>query len=284
MDNTLDIVIASSRGRGLEDIIIKQEMHPSPQNFMVIFSPGARLKSIITEARSIRKAHPRRFIHFYILGGYCDTSSRISQNIKNKGFYEEFIFREDPESAASRVAGLFREANTALSTPHTKHTFCTIPPSDLLKWNKTRLQQKKTCTLKYTEEEYTNMQKNLNKAIVLINGHIMDINKENQTHTPKLADSIMKKKGKGKGFKLYADRLVDGVHPTTGYNEKTKKGDPKNNTLKRWAEQIVEAIVVNRAPRPSMTAVRTAPLSESDPESDSERPYKRPKFNLERKL
>ena len=281
----MNIAIASSRGEGLEDVI--KELDPS-SNLEVIYSSGAKLMRIMHTALPIIKKNPHHNIHIYIVGGYCDLTERLGYQMNINGRekrYEEFVFREAPESAVPRVIGLLHRVNEALSQTNSTPIFCTIPPSHLHKWNTTRLSQPgKTCMLNYTEEDYIHMQRQLIHSIVEINKHIIGINKDNGVHTPKLADTILKKKGKGRGYRMNADGLVDGVHPTTGINQTTGEPEPNNNTRRRWAELILEAVSINRAPRLAKRPEQAATSPASDSESDSEHPQKRNKFTVERPL
>ena len=271
----MDIIIASSRGEGLETELKKH--HPSPNHVKVIFSSGARINNIKYTAMSIAKQNPHQNIHFYVLGGYCDVSERISYHIKtghSSKKYEEFVFEEDPESAVPRVSGLIDDASRLMNTTNTTPVFCTIAPSYLHTWNKIRLSQHQTCMLKHNDQQYQDMQKNMIYSIVEINKHIVRTNISNNMHTPKLADVVIRKKGKGRGYRLFADKFRDGVHPT-------------DDTRERWAELILSAIKINRTPSPSMALSKRPAASHSDSgsecEHDSSKSKKRSKFNTERK-
>ena len=128
------------------------------------------------------------------------------------------------------------------------------------------------------------MQQQLIQSIVEINKHIIGINKDNAVHTPKLADTILRKKGKGRGYRMNADGLIDGVHATTGINQTTGEPEPDNDTRRRWAELILEAVSINRAPRIAKRPEQAATSPASGSESDSGHPQKRHKFTAERPL
>ena len=127
------------------------------------------------------------------------------------------------------------------------------------------------------------MQTQLTKAIVGINQNIIRINKQNHTHTPKIGESIMKKKGKGRGFRVFENMLADGLPPTV-----PQEDDPEGvkRTLTRWAELITRAIEVNRSLVRNLVINCPAPISDLDSgsESDSGPPAKRTKFTVDRIL
>ena len=267
----MDIIIASSRGKGLEELIKKK--HPSPDNIKVFFESSASLTDITEEAKNIitRSSSPEN-MHIYIIGGYCNLTEviqyKIHLNNGRRARYQEFVFQEDPESAVPRLTSLLQKTAEEIANKNALPILCTIPPSHLQTWNLKRLGQRMTCTLKL-QHEYPDMQKNLINAIVDINKSIVGINKTHNTHTPKLADTILKKRGRGRAYHLYEKRLSDGVHAT-----------PETRQL--WADEILTAITKNRAPKVPLPIA--APV-QSDSESDLERgPCKRVKFSSERKF
>ena len=107
----MDVIIADSRGRGLETEM--QNIHPNPENLTVIYSSGAKINSIKRTAHQFKRNHPHQEIHFYIMGGYCDVNERVGHRIRGD-VYEEFIFREDLESAVGRVTSMFEDLCTEL--------------------------------------------------------------------------------------------------------------------------------------------------------------------------
>ena len=140
--------------------------------------------------------------HIYIIGGYCDINERISyplhhlRNIHNRrAQYEEFIFRENPIAAASRVTVLIEKASDQIHSLHALSIICTIPPSSLDTWNHIRLKQHQTAMLQFFAT-YPKMQNNLIETILSINTNIIAINQSKHAFTPKLADTIIKNLGK----------------------------------------------------------------------------------------
>ena len=180
------------------------------------------------------------------------------------------LFWEDPESAVPRLTEKIQESYDKIAVKNATPIFCTIPPAHLETWNTKRKEQRKTHILKHTEK-YPTMQQHLQDSLIKINKFINNMNMTNNSYTPKLADTVIRKKGRGKGYRLYFENLSDGVHAT-------------NNTTEKWAEIIVKAIMRNRytiaGPSTRLVTVR----SRSDSESDPEHPTKRAKFTTERKF
>ena len=278
----MDIIVASSRGRGLEELLKKS--HPYPEQVEVIFTPSATLNIITKEAlKKINslKSSGQDNIHAYIIGGYCDLTSREKGSTKINGrwrTYEEVVFWEDPESAVARLNKNIHTTVTEISNTNVTPIICTIPPANIETWNTVRKSQRKTYELKHTVD-YPKMQQRLQDSLIQINRYIITLNMKSRAHTPKLANTVIQKKGKGKGYRVYFDNLKDGVHAT-------------DDTAKRWAEMIMEAIRTNRgyakptkAAKPSEPPKRiiTVP-SGTDSESESEHPTKRNKFTIENKV
>ena len=261
----MDIIVASSRGKGLQSLLKK--LHPSPHKLHVISTSSATLDTIATKAKSfIDNAQPSSDrIHVYIIGGYCDLTERVTADMCFKGRmrnYEEVLFWEDSEMAATRLQCLIHMIHADITTHQDGVAipiFCTIPPAHIETWNKTRLSQHKTCTLKHTDK-YPDMQRNLNNSIIEINKSIIHINEHYALFTPKIADTVMKKRGRTKGYKLFEKALVDGVHAT-------------DETRESWAGKIMDAITRNRAAgiltEPSL---HVAVTETSEPERATSRP------------
>ena len=268
-----DIVIASSRGEGLEELI--RQGHPSPQNVEVIYQSSATLSIIKSMALNLIRNSPTDDIHLYILGGYCNLTQVISSTRHSYGRtfkYQEVVFWEDPETAVPRVTNAIHDTFNALNKTHIKPIFCTIPPAFLNIWNKTRLRQHKTSILKHTDK-YDNMNLRLMDSCIRINKEIIRLNATHNAFTPKLADTVILKQGKHKGYKKFEHALEDGVHAS-------------DNTKQLWAGLILDAIMRNRgwkAPKPTILAEVPA-QTDSDSESDQRQPQKRCKFTSERKL
>ena len=76
----MDVILASSRGKGLEELM--KPLHPSPHKLTVIYSSGARMQKLINQATNILAHTPNPHdYHIYIIGGYCDINERIQPSI-----------------------------------------------------------------------------------------------------------------------------------------------------------------------------------------------------------
>ena len=205
--------------------------------------------------------------------------------------YEEVLFWEDSKAAEDRLKCLLHITHAYIMSYKegaVMPIICTIPPAHIATWNYTRYDQHKTCTLHHTDK-YEIWQENLKQSIIKINASITTLNNNYNLHTPKLADNVLHKKGKHKGYKLIEKALVDGVHAT-------------EDTRESWAVKIMDAISRNRAagiPKEpslcvalpphnagmlvtvpvntdlSMTGPLTVTLVDSDSESEQRRPHKR---------
>ena len=185
-----------------------QNTPSSPHKLTVISSSGATMHTLLNKAINILAHAPNPHdYHIYIIGGYGDINERISyplhhlRNIHNRrAHYEEFIFRENPIAAASRVTDLIEKASDQIHSLHALPIICTIPPSSLDTWKHIRLKQHKTAMLQFFPT-YPQMQNNLIETILSINTNIIAINQSKHAFTPKLVDTIIKKNlGKTRGI------------------------------------------------------------------------------------
>ena len=215
-------------------------------------------------------------IHLYIIGGYCDLTKQESSTIIINGRrsrYQEAVFWEDPESAVPRLTNLIHDTYTKINKEHITPIFCTIPPGFLNTWNTKRLAQHKTSHLKHTDK-YKTMNKHLMDSCIRINQEIIRFNIQHNAHTPKLANAVIQKQGKNKGYKIREYALEDGVHAS----EKTKIA---------WAGMILDAIRRNRTGSSAgglPPQVNILAQADSGSESDQGQPRKRKKINNEGKF
>ena len=74
----MDVIVADSRGKGLEKELRK--LHPSPQSVHVVYESGARLAKITSSAKSLldETENPESH-HIYVMGGYCDLNEVVSK-------------------------------------------------------------------------------------------------------------------------------------------------------------------------------------------------------------
>ena len=191
----MDVVLASSRGKGLEALI--RSKHPSPDHLIMKSTSSAKLHILTSQALELISKSPNPSNHhIYIIGGYCDLSEIIHHKLTThyRAQYQEAVFREEPGAAAARLTSLFETTSRTISINHAKPILCTIPPSSIHNWNHTRLRQHKTALLKHCKQ-YPTMQENMIQSLLIINTNIIGINKSHGTYTPKLADAIITKSG-----------------------------------------------------------------------------------------
>ena len=95
----MDVILASSRGKGLEELM--KPLHPSPHKLTVIYSSGARMHKLINQATNILAHTPNPHdYHIYIIGGYCDINERISHPLHHlRGFKSDRIFKLQKRAA-----------------------------------------------------------------------------------------------------------------------------------------------------------------------------------------
>ena len=269
----MNYIISSSRGKGLEDIIINKLRQENLSSFhvQVISTPSAKLSKLKSIALDIIASSPSDDIHIYFIGFFCDLTTIVRSQIQHNGrwsAYQEVVFEEDPEQAVPRLSELLQSTHTDIAKTNATPIICTIPPGNIQKWNTTRLSQTKTCTLKHTDK-YPQMQTHLNNSIVEINKIIISLNSSIKAHTPRLADWVLRKKGKNKGYKTFDKALDDGVHASAA-------------TKKIWGEMIAEAVIHNRSQSSYRLLITIPNGPDSGSESDREFPNKRQKFHSER--
>ena len=100
-----------------------------------------------------RKLNPNN-CNVYFLSGYVDLSERILDPYyyieKETPFtaiyrkHEEIVFREDVDTAISRMCNIISQVSETITTFGAKPIFSTIPPASLRVWNNLRLTQNKT--------------------------------------------------------------------------------------------------------------------------------------------
>lgn len=210
----MNIILATSRGRGLGPLI--QRNLP---NTKVVVRPGQKYAALANEARQIissMKEDPSD-IHIYFLAGYTDLTSMVK-----KGSYQEVIFTESPQVATNRVMGEVENAADLVLATGAKVCFATIIPGNIETWNRTRLQQKRTITLRHTHK-YATWQENLNEAVIAINKAIVETNIKNNMQTPRTHQPLISIRKKGK-YRFHFNRLAkDGIHTTQKAKEEIVK-------------------------------------------------------------
>lgn len=220
----MNIIMATSRGRGLKEQLLKANISAK-----VLVRPGHRYRALTQEAAEIIRAsseNPNN-IHVYFLAGYTDLT-----NMEKQGLYQEVTFRESPEEAESRLKSEIQHTTDVISQLGAKVCFATVVPGSIISWNQTRKNQRKTTHLKY-EHLYNSWQDNLNKAVILINKTIIQINISHNMHTPKTHECVMSIRKKGK-YRFQFNKLSkDGVHPT-------------HQSLQHISRSLSKSITINR--------------------------------------
>lgn len=231
---SMNILLCTSRGRSLNEVIPR-----NTENIynMVRYFPGASTNKLAIEAnRILRDPRIKKITtHFYIIAGLPDLTVR---KVNKRTHYEEVIFEEDPEDAADRIIRLLYSLCDSINSQGPIPILCPVIPSDIEKWNNTRLHQKKTRYLLHGHK-YKKMQDNLQLAITLINKQIISYNENNSLKTPFIHRPIIKHITSKTKFRFTFINFPDGVHP--------------NHILtQKWADKLKTAFIANRkVPVPS---------------------------------
>ena len=213
------MVFCTSRGRDLD-------LHIKPKGETVVFClSGWKILAIKEEAKNEINYYRRKYrtIHCYFLVGVPD----ITQRVKGDGY--EDVTMGDMEQCVENISERLLDLTETIKSLKCKVCVCTVAPMDIEKWNRHRLNSKKTSSLNYLQE-YSTMQKSLEKAIIQINKFIIEINLTNKMIIPFIADTVMTKKG-SRNKKFY-EKLPDGLHA----------GD---ELKKQWGELIAKRIDQN---------------------------------------
>ena len=226
----MNILLCTSRGRALEPVL---PPHVGLFPNKIHFFPGAKLRKLSQEAENILR-NPNftsTETHFYILAGLTDLTKRI---IDRRTHYEEVIFLENPDTAATRVLQEFFHLTDKVNSMGAKVILCPVIPSCITKWNNSRLHQKKTSYLAHSEN-YISMQKNLHLAVTSINKEIVTFNNSNKLATPFIDRPIIKTytRNNETKYKFTYNHLPDGVHPD-------------REIAITWKNKLITAITQNR--------------------------------------
>ena len=204
----VEIVLASSRGRGLKRLMA--ERHQNPDNLIHIYYKGATYEDLLKHLRTLwlmLEKPERDGARVYFMAGLCNLT-----HMERRGRYQETTFMDDPDIAVTRVMRSIQAVSDATKELGAKPIFCTVVPSSIREWNLHRLRVGCTAYLRH-QDRYPLMQHNLLQATITLNKHITRHNMTNTVHTPKIADTVIHNKGKGKNKRVQYSKLVDGVHP-----------------------------------------------------------------------
>ena len=226
----MDIILASSRGRGIEEEIWARP--PYPENVKILSMGGGSLQDLQFTAYDLLYDHPDPTnCHVYLFAGLCDVTKKESEkNYTNNKHYEEVIYNENPKDTVEKITTLIDKISAHILYFAAKPIFCPIITMNIQHWNYTRLDQHKTSFLLH-HKHYADMQQLLNRSIDEINRYIHTVNTNNDMVTPFLADTIMTKSNTQQ--RIHYTRLSDGVHASEDLREK-------------WAKCICRAIKFNR--------------------------------------
>ena len=279
LSRMVDLSYSSSRGRLIDSRL--RTSHPDPSCLMTFFKSSAGLDSLASTAlRDIGRLRlDPESCRVYFVAGYCDISERLldcyhdlrpSYGTVTYGRYEEVIFREERNACINRMCQLIWHVSERIKSVGAKPCFSTIPPASLRVWNRKRLGQGKTESLKY-ENQYEYMNREMVRALQKINGFIVKTNSQNNMSTPHIAAQVMVNQpgydqNGEKSFPLvHYGRFTDGVHPSPGLADK-------------WAKQLLRAMKSNRGllpknPKVVVTPVTTPPSPSHDDSIGSDAEY-----------
>ena len=236
-----NIIMATSRGFGVEP-------HLSSAHTRVYSHPGQSLAFLTHKAVQHIHALQRtstisQSIHVYFMAGLCDITYKDEIPAKQdrpkyyKGpLYQEVIYTETPKETLIRMKTQIANTAQQIKNAGAVPCFCTIPPCSISKWNNKRLSKHRTTHLLH-HRQYKDMQGLLQHAITDINKHIVETNIQNDMFTPKIADTIIRKKSSKRSYRTYYTKLRDGVHATT-------------DTDREWGDIFKQAMQINRTPHP----------------------------------
>ena len=147
---TMELVVASSRGRNIGDHLHNPLLHIPIRTH---FKKSASYNTLTNMASSIiqpliNNVCPSQPIHVYFLAGLPNiTSFDHSKDWK----YQEVVFGETAQEACNRVVTDIEEAESTVLGLGAIPCFCTVAPMSLRAWNTTRLHQRKTTHLKHSQ-------------------------------------------------------------------------------------------------------------------------------------
>ena len=206
-----NIIVGSSRAKSVTSLKNNQtEVHSVA---------GGKIRNLTKLAKKrIKRRHPSSKTFVYFIAGLPDVTVKTNRNYYMNGeyrHYEEVTFTEEPETAASRVVNIIRQAEATIKKRNATPVFCTIIPCSLSSWNHHRLKSHCTTHLLHFNS-YEHMQDRLHTTINLINQRIQEINSENNVITPRISKEVaFKRKG---NWRYRYGQLCDGTHGTEKLN------------------------------------------------------------------
>jgi len=229
----MNIIVASSRGRHLDELM---------PDVTVRFKGGATLDKMMEKAKTITAPTHNlgKRYHIYFVGGIPNITKLIRNYSEH---HSECVYDEEPTVTATNFLIKIQEIQRVFLERGALPIFTTIPKVHLAKYNTYLLLNKKTSTLRFSEQ-YSNMQTKLNEAIDTINKHIFETNQKIKVTTPLLHMTIRDHRGeKGHRYIIHRwDLLYDGVHASEALREKwagvLQKAMKENGKLEDAEEQV----------------------------------------------
>lgn len=248
----MNIVVATSRGK-----VVKSHLNRLKNNTTCELHsfPGAKLHTLSMEAHKLADKYKTtdNNLTIYFMGGLPNLTKRL----KGKN-YEEVIMETENSELVSIIMTEIRTIHSQFSKSNIKTVFCPVIPSNLEKWNQTRLRQHKTNRLPHSHK-YPEMQKLLQYTVIELNREITTFNKQNKLATPFITTkTIVSLKPNCKipspRYKFQYINLPDGVHLNEHLGGVV-------------AKQLMKAIITNQ----TTTTIQTKKLDPTHPvESDED--------------
>ena len=254
----MNIIVATSRGRGLQDLAKRRE------DTVLSVHPGASLRKLEREALRLLKHVPSSSdTHLYFVAGLPDVTHRHQFCFQLRGRrrkYEEVIMPTYPiDKITDDITSLFKSTAEKIKNANATPIFSTICPMSLDTWNHRRLSQHRTSHLS-SFPYYPLMQEKHESVILKINQEIHLLNKSYNMHTPRLAKSVMyHRKGQ---LRCRYGRLVDGVHPN-------------HNLQLEWVDTLDRVLDLNRSSPNQLPPPEPVKSQPDDEEYDSDSSTKR---------
>ena len=222
----MNVLLATSRGMG-----IRERLHNTFDHAVV--ERGAAFKHLTAKIPEALKFVTKQGLptHVYVLAGSNDITEKLVSD-SNHYWYTEVICVVDKDLAVIGLKQSIDDCARTIKSNGATPVFCTITNTNIDLYNHSLLANNNTSVLHHSPY-YSTMQINITSTIEEINRYIIEINKRNNVSTPHCHSAIRKKRGRGKGYRVYDWSLLkDGLHAT-----------PQTKDL--WAESIRAAIKNN---------------------------------------
>ena len=264
----MNIVVATSRGKAVFPLLEKSNRSNNIPS-RLYFYPGAKYTHLTTETLRIieNERTPNTNIHVYILGGLPDLTKRLKNN-PTQPKYEEVIMEGNAKTNTERIMKEITTMYDKISRTGAKIIICPIVPSNISKWNYTRLTQHKTLSLKQFGL-YPEMQHTLHQTVTQVNKEVTILNSSHNLRTPFINRSVITSfkvtENQTPKYKFSYNNFQDGVHP--------------NRLLAQiWCDKLSESISKNfkqinpSSFSPKITVLEKVSDSEDELHSRSWRP------------